>query len=398
VSHCQKKKKTLLLTALFAGILGLSACNTIEHRSERVPVAPLPVMAESASRILSPVWKKALGSRSRCQASGLTLAFRDDKIFIAGCEGRVWSLDAENGKTIWEENLKTQITAGPSVSENIVLVTTKRPAMVALNSDTGAIVWEKSEHHEILTPVSFAGGYLFSHALDDTVMARRVKDGEMVWQIQNPPLHLVLRKNARPIPLGKEVLVGFADGKLIAFKQSTGAITWMQELSIPMGHDEFQRMVDVSAEPVVSGDQIFAVNYQGKLNALKTQSGEKSWSHAVSSFSGLAVDKNWVVVSDSQGILLAIDKKTGKNRWTQAGLKGNHLSMPTITRDYVFVGDEQGQLHVIRLATGEYLTRVKVSGAPIEVAPVVVGKRLFVLGQGAVVSAYYLGDLKNDAV
>jgi outer membrane protein assembly factor BamB len=361
-------------------------------------VAPVPVIAEKAPQVLSPLWTKALGSRSRCQSFGLTLAVRHDTVFVADCGGRVWSLDAENGKTIWEENLKTPITAGPSVAENRVVVTTKSPAMVALDSKTGAIVWEKSEQNEILTPVSFSGGHVFSHALNDTVMARRIKDGAMVWQTQNPPLNLVLRKSSRPIPVGKEVLVGFSDGKLIAFEQSTGAITWMQELSIPMGHDEFQRMVDVSAEPVVSGDQVFAVNYQGKLNALKASSGEKRWSYSVSSFSGLAVDKNVVVVSDSQGIILAIDKKTGKNRWTQAGLKGRHLSTPTITRDYVFVGDEQGQLHVVRLATGKYLTRVKVGGAPIEVTPVVVDGRLFVLGQGAVVSAYYLGDLNNDAV
>lgn len=395
----RRQKMTARLATIVA-LLGLSACSTIEHRSERVPLAPLPEVVESAPQLLSPLWHRALGSRYRCkqQGLGLVLAVRDDKVFVAGCEGRVWSLDAGSGEIVWEQNLKTPITAGPSVSNNLVVVTTKHPAMLALNSDTGALVWEKPEQYEILTPVSFAAGNLFSHSLDDTVMARRIKDGAMVWQIQNPPLNLVLRKNARPIPLGKDVLVGFADGKLIAFKQATGAVTWIQELSMPVGHDEFQRMVDIGAEPVVSDDRVFAVNFQGKLNALKAQSGEKTWSHAVSSFSGLAVQANRVVVSDSQGILLALDKQTGKNLWTQAGLKGRHLSAPITTHEYVFVGDEQGQLHVIRLATGEYLTRVKVSSAAIEVAPVVAGRRLFVLGQGAVVSAYYLEDLRDDAV
>jgi outer membrane protein assembly factor BamB len=386
--------------AVLAALLSFSACTTIEHRSDRVPLTPLPEVLQSAPQLRSPLWQQSLGSRYRCkqQGLGLSLALGDDKIFVADCEGHVWSLDAENGQVLWKQNLKTPITAGPSVSENLVVVTTKHPAMVALNRDTGALVWEKPEHNEILTPVSFAGGNVFSHALDDTVMARRIKDGSMVWQIQNPPLNLVLRKNAQPVPLGKNVLVGFADGKLIAFKQATGEVTWIQELSVPAGHDEFQRMIDLSAAPVVSGDRIFAVNFQGKLNAFEAQSGEKIWSHPVSSFSGLAVQNNRVVVSDTQGILLALDKKTGKKQWTQDGLKGRHLSAPTTTREYVFVGDEQGQLHVLRLATGEYLTRVKVSSGAIERAPVVVGKRLFVLGQGTVVSAYYLGDLKDEAV
>lgn len=389
----QSQKTAVLLAALLA-LVALPACNTIEHRSERIPRAPLPDMAAPAEQVLLPLWQKSLGNRYRCkqQGLGLTVAVRNDTVFVAGCEGRVWSLDAEDGKTLWEKNLKTPITAGPAVSENVVVVTTKRPAMIALNSGTGAVVWEASEHHEILAPVSFSGGNLFSHALDDTVMARRVQDGTMVWQVQNPPLNLVLRKNARPVPVGKDILVGFADGKLIAFNRTTGAVTWIQELSTPVGHDEFQRMVDVSAEPVVSGDKVFAVNFQGKVSALKAQSGDKAWSHAASSFSGLAVQDNVVVVSDSQGVLLALDKKTGKNLWTQAGLKGRHLSTPATTQEYIFVGDEQGQLHVIRLTTGEYLTRIKASGVPIEVAPVVVGKRLFVLGQGSVVSAYHLGD------
>ncbi len=396
----RRQKIRVCLATAFAALLHCSACTTIEHRSESVPPAPLPAVSKSAPQIHSPLWQQSLGSRHRCKQQGLgfNLGLRDKHIFVADCEGHVWSLDAEKGQVLWKRRLKTPITAGPSVSENLLVVTSKRPAMVALNRDTGALVWEQPEQHEILTPVSFASGKVFSHALDDTVTARRVKDGSLVWQIQNPPLNLVLRKNAPPIPTGKNVLLGFADGKLIAFKQATGEVAWMQELSLPAGHDEFQRMVDLSAAPVVSGDRVFAVNFQGKLNAFQAESGEKRWSYPVSSFSGLTVQNNRVVVSDTQGILLALDKKTGKKQWMQAGLKGRRLSAPAAADAYIFVGDEQGQLHVLRLATGEYLTRIKVSAGAIEAAPVVAGKRLFVLSQGTVVSAYYLGDLKDDVI
>jgi outer membrane protein assembly factor BamB len=373
-------------------LLGLSACTTIEHRSERVPVAPLPPVIESASSLLSPLWQRALGSRFSCQQTGLSLvlAVRDDRLFTVSCDGHIWSLDAENGEILWERHLKTPITAGPSVSDSLLVVATKAPAVLALDPKTGDLLWTKPENREILAPITIVNNTLFSHSLDDTVVARHAKGGEIRWQFQNPPLNMVLRKNARPMPFGKEIVVGFADGKLMAFKQDSGALTWMQELSIPIGHDEFQRMVDVSAEPLVDGDRIFAVNFQGSVNALEAASGEKIWSKPASSFTGLAIHQQYLVLSDSQGTVLAFNKKTGQTLWTQTGLQGRRLSAPAVTARTVFLGDEQGYLHVLRLDTGEYLTRIKVSGSPIESAPVMRGERLFVLSQGSVVSAYVL--------
>ncbi|MEY3182619.1 MAG: (pyrrolo quinoline) WD40-like repeat, enzyme repeat domain protein [Pseudomonadota bacterium] len=383
-----------ITAVLVIALLGLSACNTIEHRSERIPLSPLPAIVKPDTDLLSLSWQQSLGSRQRCQKPGLglVLATSSDALFVAECDGRVWSLAVDKGTIRWAHHLKIPIMAGPTLAGDDLIVTTKMPSTIAINAKTGKVRWDKPDANEILTPVGYSGAYLFSHALDDTVMARRVTDGHTVWQTQNPPLNLVLRKSARPVIAEDMVLVGFADGKLIAFEQSTGTIRWIQALSTPMGHDEFQRMVDVSATPVVSDHRVFAVNFQGKLNVLSTASGEKLWSYPVSSSSGLAVSQNHVVVSDSQGMVLALDSKTGKNIWTQAGLRGRRLSAPTIVDDYIFVGDEQGQLHVLELSRGTYLTRVKVSATPIEVAPVCMGKRLFVLSQGAVVSAYILGE------
>ena len=87
-------------------------------------------------------------------------------------------------------------------------------------------------------------------------------------------------------------------------------------------------MSDISADPIVQNGIIYAVSYQGRLAALKADSGNPLWEREMSSYAGFALSNNMIFVADAKGHIVAVDRRNGKTIWEQAGLEGRRLSRP----------------------------------------------------------------------
>ena len=130
--------------------------------------------------------------------------------------------------------------------------------------------------------------------------------------------------------------------------------------------------------------------------ALELQTGATVWEKDLSSFSGIAVGKGTVVVADANGTVWGLKRTLGETLWEQKALKGRLLSQPAIFKEYVFVGDDDGYLHILRQSDGALVGRLQVDSKGIETAPVVKEEMLYVLGRSGKVAAYDLSTAKMD--
>ncbi len=65
-----------------------------------------------------------------------------------------------------------------------------------------------------------------------------------------------------------------------------------QDVTSPSGRTDIQRMVDISADPVVKDDLVYVVCYHGNLAAFTIKTGQLVWERKISSYAGIAVEKN----------------------------------------------------------------------------------------------------------
>ncbi len=49
----------------------------------------------------------------------------------------------------------------------------------------------------------------------------------------------------------------------------------------PRGATELDRMVDVDASPLIAGDELYAIAYNGQLMARKLMSGDEVWNASI---------------------------------------------------------------------------------------------------------------------
>ena len=157
-----------------------------------------------------------------------------DKVYFGTGYGdyRIYAVDAQTGAEAWSKQMPYPVWGSPSVDENLVFFGLGRgnfsdsapiPAgkVVALDTETGDIVWE--------------------HEAEDAVMtAIAVQEGSVTF--------------------------GSRDGYVYSLQSTDGKLNWKTHLGGP-----------VVSSPAVTMDTIYAATKNGYIYALSTNSGEVQW-------------------------------------------------------------------------------------------------------------------------
>ncbi len=372
----------------------LAACNQIEHRSEAIKKRPLPALTQSQSEPRA-LWTATNGTGTTRGNSILRLAVTPSTVVSASSRGHLLAQERRTGRVLWEFETNMPITGGPTIVSNHVLVGTRDKGLFAYNLQNGQQVWQVNISGEIIAAPAGNRDRVFVHAMDGSVSAVSVNDGHIIWRhsLSTPPI--VLRHSSSPAFAGNYVIVGFSNGRLLALDRMDGSIGWERELSHPKGRSDIQRMSDISADPIVQNGIIYAVSYQGRLAALKADSGNPLWEREMSSYAGFALSNNMIFVADAKGHIVAVDRRNGKTIWEQAGLEGRRLSRPEVFAGNVVVGDDEGYLHWVSSQDGAFINRVQVDKKGIEAPPVVSENILYVLGRGGKIAAFNANNVRH---
>ncbi len=378
--------RTVRYTILALGVLWLSGCTTIDKQPELIKKGPLPKLSEN-KMFPKLLWKNTQSSGSGKSDANLRLAVTGSEIVVADSKGKILALNRETGAEKWVVSTKAEITAGPSISEGHVLVGTDDRKVLAYQLSNGTFLWQAKVTGSVMAAPVGGSGMVFVHGLDGSVVALNSQNGQQRWRysVQTPPL--MLRQNSSPVLLNNHVIVGFSNGKLASLHRMDGFPEWERELAISKGRSDIQRMVDISADPVIKDNRLYAVSYQGQIAAMMVDTGETLWERALSSYSGIAVSEDAVFLSDPNGVMWALNRKRGDVIWKQTELMGRELSRPAIVGGFVVVGDNDGYLHWMSRNDGAFVAQNLIDSKGIKAPLVVKDNIVYVLGRSGKVAA-----------
>jgi len=184
------------------------------------------------------------------------------------------------------------------------------------------------------------------------------------------------------------VLSGFDNGKVAAINVNDGSVQWETTISPSHGKTELERLDDVDAGVRVSGSDVYAVGFQGRVAMLALDTGQIWWSHDASSFRGIGLDEESLYLSTADGEIIALRRRTGTELWRQKALLHRRLSAVVDADTSVVTGDYQGYVHWLDKATGALAARVRTGKVRISNSPVVVGNMVLVVNDVGKISAF----------
>ncbi|CAM4257629.1 outer membrane protein assembly factor BamB [Pseudoalteromonas ostreae] len=351
------------------------------------------------------IWQESIGDGVGHYFSRLTPAVYKDRVFVANRAGKVEALSLENGNTLWETDVRENLTFWPWQSDisaklsggilqayGKIFIGSEHGYLVALDRETGEVVWRKKVPGEVLAKPAAGDGLIYVNLGSGKLLALHPDTGEERWSHEQEVPALTLRGQSSPTVANGGVLVGLETGKLSVLISDSGYSAWSAEIATPKGASEFERLVDVDTQPLISGPYAYAIAYNGNLAAVDIRSGNVVWKREYSSYRDLAMDTQTIYVVDSNGVVYGLDKTSGIERWSQPALRGWYLTGPAVAGNYLAMGDQEGNLHWLNKESGELVSREDFDSSGFFIEPIVADDKLILYTRDGEVSAVKIPD------
>ncbi len=376
--------------SLLCVLLAVAGCGSTSWFSDddedlTAPVE-LPDIEESVK--IRKAWSVGIGDGQGDGLYKLQPAVLGDAIYAASADGRVRAMEREKGKTLWKADLDRNLSGGIGVTEGALFLGSSEGEVLRLDASTGDLLWSTRLRGEILAAPQSNGRVVVAQTYDGKLQGLDFDSGELLWTYDSNVPVLTLRGTSTPILDDGLVYAGFANGRVLAFESETGDIVWEVRVAISQGRSEIERIVDVDGSMLLSGSELYAASYQGRIVGVEVNAGRKFWQEDISSVSGVGIGFGNIYVVDDSGSVFAFQRNGQGTRWIQDALGYRQLSRPTPVSSWVAVADLEGYVHLMSQLDGEFVGRVKVDGDGARADMISEGNRLYVYGNSGKLAAY----------
>jgi len=274
---------------------------------------------------------------------------------VAEPGGKVYALESVTGNVVWQIDSKLDLSAGVGFGHGVVVVASAEGQLLALDPTDGKLLWQSSVGAEVLARPIIAGEHIIVRAGDGQVIGVDKNSGTISWRLRNNVPSLSVRGLSMPVQVNEIVVVGYASGHLSGIEIESGRELWKTPISRPGGSNQIDRLIDIDADPLIAGSQLFVAAYQDKVYAISLTAQKVQWKVPRSTLRNLAVSESELLMTLDNGVVVALGQNTGTEVWKQARLMGRGVTNPIAIPGSKFcvVGDYQGYVHVMDVNTGE---------------------------------------------
>jgi outer membrane protein assembly factor BamB len=364
--------------ALRLGLAGLGLTAGLAACDKDKDVEPPAALVSFEARLsIERAWEATVGGKDRALRLALAPVVEGERLYAAGGEV-VHAFDAKSGRSLWQTPTRLALSAGPAVGDGLVLAGASDGQLLALDAATGAKRWQVRLSGEVLAAPAIAPQAIVVRTVDGRVRALAPDTGKEMWSNEEPVPRLSLRGTSRPTLAGDTVVCGFDNGKVAAYGVTSGDVLWDTAVSPPHGKTELERLVDIDGLIAVSGHDVFAAGFQGRVAMLALDSGQVWWSREASSYRGLALEGETLYLTSADGTVLALRRRDGTPVWQQDRLARRGLTAPAVDGEALVVADYEGYVHWLDRASGALVGRIGTTKSRVSNAPVAANGLVYV--------------------
>lgn len=327
------------------------------------PVLPPTKLAAIKSEIsIIEQWYEKIGEGVSDRYYFLQPVFYKGTLYSIDYRGVLSAVNQDNGDVLWDVELKLPISAGLTRIDTMLFAATSNGEVIALDIVDGKKIWQSNVSSEVFAQPVQAGKFVIIKSVDGKIAALDIKTGENKWVYDRAVPALTLRGNSSPVVYDDTLVAGLDNGKLVGLSVETGKEIWSLTVAIPRGRTEIERMVDIDASPVINGEHLYVVTYQGKISNIHIPTGKLVWTRNFSAYNGIAFNETNIFISDSEGFVWALDQNSGATIWKQDKLLRRSLTKPVVYKKSIIVADFNGFTHFIDVDDGHIKGRTRLGG------------------------------------
>ena len=216
-------------------------------------------------------------------------------LLLAGSKSGVLAVDKLTGKKKWKITSDISLFT-PVVDEQTAYIAGEDGSLRAVNLTYGDLLWQRSFPGWVYPPAVFRN-VLITGGRHGVLWAVDRKTGEPRWELNLQGQELIYR----PVVSGHTVFISLFNGHVFAINAADGKIIWKHDAHV------------ASAIPVISDDTILLTGWNGMISALSVHNGDLKWQTTFSDhrFHPVTVTDNYLFVGDDFGEIFILNKRDG---------------------------------------------------------------------------------------
>lgn len=391
-------------------------------QSRNLPISLPPVVANAAwshkngnpqhriahpalARNLTPLWSVPIG-----EGNGRKHRITADPVIA---DGRIFTLDSRagvrahalSGAALWSRDLTPPADrsddasgGGIAVSGGTVYVTTAFGELTALDAQTGATRWVQDLDSAATGAPTASGGIVYVVTRNSVGWAIDAANGRVLWQVLGAPSDSGIAGGPAPALSDSLAIFPFGSGQMVAAQKDAGGSVWTATVAGERLGRAFSRISDLTGDPVVAGNTLYAGNHSGRAAAFDLATGQSLWSADTGAMSPIWLAGGSVFLVSDDNRLVRLDASSGdtiwetelpffvKSRISRRKTAYAHYG-PILAGGRLIIASDDGMLRQYDPATGD---PVAVTPLPSGAArnPVVAGGVLYVVTENGQLHAF----------
>jgi hypothetical protein len=207
----------------------------------------------------------------------------EDRVYTMDSQAQVSAFDTERGRRIWQVDLESEDEPDGSFGGGIaydagrIYVTTGFGTAFALNAENGETIWSQQLSAPLRAAPTVSGGRVFAVAIDNQAFALAADDGRRLWNHGGIEEAAHLLGAASVAVSGSAVVVPYTSGEIFSLLVENGRVLWSDALSAINRVDPIADLAHIRGLPVIDRGAVMAISHSGRMVAAARAPGTSTW-------------------------------------------------------------------------------------------------------------------------
>ena len=325
------------------------------------------------------------------------------KVFTMDSSSEISAFNFKNGKEIWTSNVTPEnedeghIGGGLAYNNEVLYVTTGFAKVFALDANVGKLLWEKNFEAPLRASPTVRGGRVFVITVNNEIFALNSKTGDELWSHSGLSETSSMLGGASPAVDDGIVIAPFSSGQLVALRVDNGRILWEENLSSVRQADTISAISDIRGRPIIDRGRVIAISHGGQIIAVDLRTGNRVWAKDIGSLESPWVAGGYIFTVTDQAEIICLSRENGGGHWVLSLEKyedpENLANLilwtgPILASDRLIVAWSNGTALAISPYSGSVLGYIDMPDS-VSIPPVVANGNVFFLADDAELVAYH---------
>ena len=346
----------------------------------------------------SRAWRANIGAGSTGERRLLAQpVIAGGRVYTLDSGAHVTAFDGRSGKRLWRWRLRPReeregtLGGGLAYDKGWLIATTGFAEVIALNGETGGVLWRRKVSGPMRAGPTIAEGRVFVVTIDNKTYALDIKDGKVLWSHTGTAEVTGILGGASPAVADGIVVVPYTSGELYALRAASGKEVWTEFLSAGQSASSIAIIADIRAAPVIDRGRVYAISNAGRMVAIDLKTGKRAWRQRIGGQQSPWVAGEYLFVVTMDGLLACLSRQDGRVHWLRQlplyedEKKKKDLiiwSGPVLVGDRLILAGSHGRVLSVSPYNGDLLGMIKMRDGVL-IPPAVADRTLYLLTDDA---------------